>query len=365
LRLPSPCRLSLCRGTARAGQFAVGEAFAEHATPLPVQTAPDRPCFCDCCSGKTAHRGAEKDGTAQHRHKFHLYRASRGSKSSQVHGYECEHSHIRRHDRQPGARIGSPAPHTRAAPASTFFYFCLKKSFLPVGDNAGANIAAALKNAHNRSLILAACRGNPAPALTDVHVPRFAANECFVCFHFSAEFTARNVVMRGLTNAVHHKPSRFLSNSNSSGNLARTDAVLAIAKHPESAHPLIQSKGRILKDRSHFERELLLTSLAEPDAACPDERVFLRAAAQARNCAIRPAKVKRVLKATLGIAEVDDRVLKCLWRFHGLIIRQLTLCVKYIVIQSRVISWLPESNTRIAFHLYCCLCSRVLIRSLP
>ena len=47
--------------------------------------------------------------------------------------------------------------------------------------------------------------------------------------------------------------------------------------------------------------------------------------------AVRPAKVKRIFKAVVGIAEVNNRVLQCLRCVHVVIMRLLALCVKYII----------------------------------
>ena len=98
----------------------------------------------------------------------------------------------------------------------------------------------------------------------------------------------------------------------------------------QKAHIHLSSpKGRILEDRPHLQRELLLAALAEPDAASLDERVFLRSATRARNNAIRPAKIKGILKAAVGITEVNNRLLKSLRRFHDSNVR-LFSCVSSI-----------------------------------
>ena len=118
--------------------------------------------------------------------------------------------------------------------------------------------------------------------------------------------------------------------------LTGTHAIFAVAEHPKGAHPLIQSDWRVFKDRSHLEAELLFAALAKPDAAGADERVILRAAAWARNNAVRPAKIERILKAAVRIAEVNNRFLKCLGRFHINIMRLFSLCVKYIVTKMNI-----------------------------
>lgn len=130
---------------------------------------------------------------------------------------------------------------------------------------------------------------------------------------------------------MQHEPSRLLSDADRTGDLAGANAILAITDHPKGAHPFVESQRRILENRTDFERELLLASLAEPHAAGADERMLLRAATGARNYAIRPAKVERILKAAVRIAEVNNRVLECVRRFYVVIMRLFAMCVKYII----------------------------------
>jgi hypothetical protein len=129
---------------------------------------------------------------------------------------------------------------------------------------------------------------------------------------------------------VHHEPRRFLGNANGPRYLAGANSVLAIADHPERAHPLIQTQRGILKNGSDFERELLLASRAKPNPARLDKRVFLGAATRARNYTVWPAKIERILKAAVGIAEINNRILKGLGRGDGSNLRRIALCVKYI-----------------------------------
>jgi len=63
--------------------------------------------------------------------------------------------------------------------------FCLQNSLAPICHNHSANMSAALKNAHDGSLVFAASPGDAAFAFGDVHVSRFAADEGFVYFNFA------------------------------------------------------------------------------------------------------------------------------------------------------------------------------------
>jgi len=56
----------------------------------------------------------------------------------------------------------------------------------------------------------------------------------------------------------------FLANSDGAVNFPRTDAVLAVANHPHGHKPLAQTDGRVFKDGSHFDTELLPALFALP-----------------------------------------------------------------------------------------------------
>jgi hypothetical protein len=163
-----------------------------------------------------------------------------------------------------------------------------------------------------------------------LHVACFAADESLVRFNFAAKRSG-NILVHCLADAVHHEPRRLLSNADSPSYLAGTNSVPTVADHPERTHPLVQAQRRIFEDSSNLERELLLAPRAKPDAPRLDEGVLLGATAGARNHTIRPAKIQRILKAAVGIAEVNHGILKCLWRVHGLNLRRIAMCVKYII----------------------------------
>ena len=97
----------------------------------------------------------------------------------------------------------------------------------------------------------------------------------------------------------------------------RTDSILAVHKHPKRSHPFIESERRILKDGPDFERELLLASVAEPQAPRLDERVLFRPATRTGDLAIGPAQHLGILERPLWIAKVNNRLLQCLRCFHA------------------------------------------------
>lgn len=103
----------------------------------------------------------------------------------------------------------------------------------------------------------------------------------------------------------------FLRYANGAVQFVRGNTVPAISEHPCCNHPLIQLDSRILIDRSDFEGELLLTTLAIPDEPRLDEPVVIRSAARARNLTFRPTKPGHILKAAFWIAEEDYGVLEC------------------------------------------------------
>jgi len=209
--------------------------------------------------------------------------------------------------------------------------FGLQCMTLPVRNNHRAHSTAPLQHSHDGYLVFSASTSDAPFPLGNMHVAGLATDESLIGFHFAAEFSADKAIMKSFTDAVHHKPRRLLSYPKGPRNLARTNAVLAIANHPERAHPLVDPKRRILKYCADFKRELLFASLAEPDTARLNKRVFFRSTARAGNNTVRPTKIKRVLETTLWVAEVNNCFLKCLGRVHDLIIALLGLCVKYII----------------------------------
>jgi len=209
-------------------------------------------------------------------------------------------------------------------------YFRLKSGLLAVWDNCGVNLTAALKDAHDSSLILGASTSDATGLDAQVHVTGLAADESLISFNLTRELDGR-VVVQGHTDAVKHEPSRLLGDTKSTGHFAGANPILAVAENPISAHPLIEPKGGILEDRSNLETELFLASRAKPDLAGRDERVLLRPAARARNYTVREAQIERILESTVGVREVDDCLLECVRGFHSSNISLIALCVKYVI----------------------------------
>ena len=124
----------------------------------------------------------------------------------------------------------------------------------------------------------------------------------------------------GEANPVHHEPCRLLRDTQSAAHFVGTDTVLGVDDEPDGNHPLVHAQSGILKDGSNLDGELLLAALAEPDAPRRDERVLRRIAAWARNLAIRPAKLYRVIERALCVREERNRFLQSLWHLevcHG------------------------------------------------
>ena len=192
-------------------------------------------------------------------------------------------------------------------------YFALQSILLAIGDNRGANLSAALKDSHDGGLVFRSSSSDAPLALTQVHIPRLAANERLVYFNLSAataKLLSKEIILQSQSKPLQHEPCRLLSDAKSAMDFHATNAILAVTEHPESRHPFIHTERRILKDRSQFERELLLAGVAKPDAASLNERMFFRAATWTRYLAIRPTELLGVLKATIWIGEVNDGLLK-------------------------------------------------------
>jgi len=156
-----------------------------------------------------------------------------------------------------------------------------------------ANATAALHESdHNRFVVIyAACESSLARL---VHVTRLTADECFINFNFAVraatQFASEEIILDSKPKALQHKPCRLLRNAKSAVNLHAGHAVLAVNQHPKSGHPFVESKGRILENRSQFQGELFLAFVAEPYSPRLDERVLGTLAARADDLAIRPTK---------------------------------------------------------------------------
>src|SRR5207244_13299643 len=81
-----------------------------------------------------------------------------------------------------------------------------------------------------------------------------------------AEFLVKEVILQSQPKALKHEPCRLLSDAESAMDFHAADAILAVAQHPISHHPFVESERGILKDRADLDGELLFASTAEPDA---------------------------------------------------------------------------------------------------
>ena len=115
---------------------------------------------------------------------------------------------------------------------------------------------------------------------------------------------------------MQHEPRGFLGNSQTAMQLPRANPVLAVADHPDRNHPLVESKSGVLEDRSHLERELLLTDVAEPQLARLDKRVLGIAATRTSDVSTGPAPANRVLKSAFFVGKVGDCFLESFGVLH-------------------------------------------------
>ena len=116
-------------------------------------------------------------------------------------------------------------------------------------------------------------------------------------------------------------------------NLIAANAVLAVHNHPHCGHPLVETDGGILHDRSGFQGELRCRMLGAtvPPVVLLQEQNILARAARAGN-AVRPAARDKVFAAVGGIGEVYDCLLKGV-RFgcHDSTLKQNSYFVNYII----------------------------------
>jgi hypothetical protein len=195
----------------------------------------------------------------------------------------------------------------------------LNGGLLPVGKNHGTNLTPTFNDAECHSLIATAGSGNPASANVFVHVAGFATDEALINLDLTATTTdlEERAVLHRKADAVEHEPCSLLSDAKGAGNLTRANAVLCSSNHPDGGKPLLQSQRRILKDGSYLGRELTfaVSALALPFTLSPQEGHIGASAGRADN-AVWPAMRNHVLKAVIGICEVDDCFLKGVWGFH-------------------------------------------------
>lgn len=184
--------------------------------------------------------------------------------------------------------------------------FILQYFLAAIGNDSSANFPATFKDSHYRSLVLAACSGNPAFTFADMHVSCFATDEGLIYFNFAVELRAVEIILQREPKALEHEPRGFLSDTKCAVYFHAADAVLAVAEHPESRHPLVHAERGILEYRPNFNGELLVTSTAEPQAASLDEIVAVGTTAWTGHFAIRPAQLNGVIEAALRIGEVND-----------------------------------------------------------
>jgi hypothetical protein len=122
-------------------------------------------------------------------------------------------------------------------------------------------------------------------------------------------------------------------------NLVRGNTILAIGKHPESTHPLIQPDGAVFHDGANLDAELPLRvlSFALPDMAARHEPHIGASASRTEHYSIRPTLNCHVVDTGVLIAEVLNCFLKCLWLSHGFLL---------------ITTWKQNSSKRLLSQVY-------------
>ncbi len=197
--------------------------------------------------------------------------------------------------------------------------------FMPLAAPEGfsANLSATLKDSNDSRLTFGSASQNNFASLVTVHETGSTTDECLIYFHFSTGTADLHcfLFMESKTNAVHHEPGGLLSDSQSAAHFIGTNPILGIHDEPNGNHPLVHAERGILEDGSDLDRKLLLTVLAEPNAAGRDKRVLNTLAAWASDLAIRPAQLYGIVKRALRVREESNcflqrlRKLECL--VHG------------------------------------------------
>src|SRR5437879_911202 len=204
----------------------------------------------------------------------------------------------------------------RASSLNMVSDFGLKRPFAAIGNGEYSDFSAAFQNAECSGFVFESARSNYAPSSRTVHETSRAANETFIGFNFFpiAAQHKTGFTLHGNPDSMQHEPCCFLGHAQSASYFVGTDSILTVTNHPNGNHPLIHPESRILKDGSHFDGELFLTSLAEPNTARRDKRVLHSAATRARDFAIRPPQKHCIIKSLLRVGEESDRFLQSLWK---------------------------------------------------
>ncbi|HZE68069.1 MAG TPA: hypothetical protein VE135_00920 [Pyrinomonadaceae bacterium] len=144
-----------------------------------------------------------------------------------------------------------------------------------------------------------------------MHVAGKAANESFVNFNMAVHFFEKRSSVHCQADAMIHKPSGLLGNTQVSRNLIRANAVFAIDDHPYSAKPLIQAKRRVFKDSSYLcgELALLVGALTLPFVLLLKECNVVTATGRTGNT-IWPTASGQIGKAILWIREINNCLLE-------------------------------------------------------
>lgn len=202
----------------------------------------------------------------------------------------------------------------------------MENLLLAAGDHSCANLAAALQQSHNSSLVFATCAGDTALTLADMHVAGLAANESLIRFDFATAATDlhEGATLHRFANPMEHEPRGFLSDAKGPCNLAGANAVLGSGDDPDCGKPSLKSKRRILEDGPDLAGKLALrmAALALPFLLVLKIGNILAATGWALYT-LWPAMGNHVNKAIVRVCKVDDGFLESSWVFHDSIIGEL------------------------------------------
>jgi hypothetical protein len=182
-------------------------------------------------------------------------------------------------------------------------------------DLAWTGFRGALQDAMHRDFIDGTAPGNLSLFLVGVHVARQTADIGCIGFSGAVEFIER-FALHCQANPVKHEPRAFLSHANGASEFVRANAITVIRNAPNGHEPLIQSKGRILKDRSDLVRELLAAILASQKVARLDFADAGAFAVRASGLAL-PLNAPHVYVANFQVREVADGFRQCFSFAHS------------------------------------------------
>lgn len=212
-----------------------------------------------------------------------------------------------------GQRVGID----RGAGFNMLVDFGGQRSTSRIRNRSRNDAAFAFQQTHDDGLADSTGAARRSPSLVAVHLVLGATDISFVDLDFASEF-ANRAVFESEADSMQHEPRGLLCDPKSTGKLARGDAILGVANHPEGGQPLVQTERAFLEYGADLHGGLHLTGAAAVQATFRHEHGVAGIAARACDLAVRPANRHHEVERVVRIREVLDCVFECLRKFRFL-----------------------------------------------